>query len=531
MTVPDKYLEGVVSVFKRMHSTGLFSDVSIIAFGHMFKLHRIVLVTNSTLAGTGKSQLDLWFDDANINLDSFKIVIARMYGDFEGTQVHSANVLSLLATGCFFDDQPLCQLCVDFIDSSLTPATLNRYTAFAERHCYGFYSDSIMDSCLIHLCKNASNICYFDCFVALSEEWLMQRFDLVQSIIKARNNSFHFEPSGNELESDRVTSMKHQRECSSTSSLMTLVDETEISTLKIGKLTVYEPETISLEDTCEICSHKEEREAFARFALSRSIIFSSLSFSELKQIKQTDDSTSPVRAIYRGLWQQQELRSKIENSSVDTIDLRISYKVSSACELADEDEVFDEPTDSGSEDDEEMPSEDTETMDGSKSIVALVKNPTRWNKMTCPPFRFGYEFQEDQLNNIDRYMSSKEYSSKHFYGGSMWHLYIQKLDSTEGPALGIYMQRMPVDTQHELKDVAHYVDNRIQAKVWFQIVCYFGKTCCVLESKPDLFRSTQSWGWRSTKMYKDVFGERDDSVAEAGIGARELKCLVILGQT
>ncbi|KAI8619280.1 hypothetical protein BC830DRAFT_805365 [Chytriomyces sp. MP71] len=70
----------------------------------------------------------------------------------------------------------------------------------------------------------------------------------------------------------------------------------------------------------------------------------------------------------------------------------------------------------------------------------------------------------------------------------------------------------PVDG-FENSDISHYVDKRIQVRTWFQIICYFANSCCVLESKPDLFKATQSWGWRSTKVYKYTFGEVDGPAA------------------
>ncbi len=49
-----------------------------------------------------------------------------------------------------------------------------------------------------------------------------------------------------------------------------------------------------------------------------------------------------------------------------------------------------------------------------------------------------------------------------------------------------------------------YVDKRIETKTWFKFYIYLRGKCFVLESKPDFFRHTQSWGWRSSKLYKDA---------------------------
>ncbi|KAI9337500.1 hypothetical protein BDR26DRAFT_863724 [Obelidium mucronatum] len=529
-----------------------------------------------------KTQLDLKFDDSNITLSALKILFARIYGCFEDTRISSDNVLSLLATACFFDDRTLSTQCLEFIESNLSATTLLPYLAFSEENCYGIHSDAIANSCLIHLCKQASNTEeYLDCFVQLPEQWLShERFDFIQLVLKKRaaaaasRRMLLVQKGQQQQQQQQVTispikaqNQKHLRQSSTTASIKTLVEEEEEDSINdsFGKLTASSAGGEYDDDDALTTT---ELETLSRSILSRAVIFSSMTFPQLQQIKQTQPIPPPIRAIYRGLWQQQELRSLIISSDSEAIDLGISYKVdNNQSEYDDEDGFLDfnnhESASAGSfnhlqnsnKKDNFMPTQDTETMDGSKSLVDLIKHPSQWNKMQYPPFRFGHEFTQDQLENMDKHVGSKVFSSQNFYGGSMWQLYIQKLDGVDGAALGIYMQRMvppPAATvvvgadsdstveslqgtagrrgSRTMGDISQYVDGRVQAKVWFQIVCYFSNSCCVLESKPDLFKATQSWGWRSTKMYKDVFGSDIEESVPRG-HKREFKAVVIIGQT
>ncbi|KAJ3085574.1 hypothetical protein HK102_014034 [Quaeritorhiza haematococci] len=71
------------------------------------------------------------------------------------------------------------------------------------------------------------------------------------------------------------------------------------------------------------------------------------------------------------------------------------------------------------------------------------------------------------------------------------------------------------------------------------------RKCYILESKPDMFRNAQSWGWRSNRLYKDAMGmeqeaekerERRDFAGMGLMGNRDggdvevtLRCCVVMG--
>ena len=79
------------SLYKNGFLRGLYSDIQVVAFETAFKLHKIVLIGNSYFAGflngnwrdsseltnSNESVIRLTFDDPNITIESFSIVISR----------------------------------------------------------------------------------------------------------------------------------------------------------------------------------------------------------------------------------------------------------------------------------------------------------------------------------------------------------------------------------------------------------------------------------------------------------------------
>ncbi|KAI8616043.1 hypothetical protein BC830DRAFT_1119672 [Chytriomyces sp. MP71] len=562
----EPFVGKMLASFRRLYLNQQHSDIEVAAFGHTFKLHRLILSTNSYFdsiingpwSEQGKDRLELKFDDPNINLESLKIIFARMYGIHETTQFKT-NVLSLLAAGCYFDDQALCASCIELIEDDLTPTTIMRYITFAEKSCYGIHSSAITDACLITVCKNASKSEFRDCLLELPEHWLApifasdclyvnnerERYALIKSVMEERiarvgrrerkksvsprhlvkpdfevRNQLAKVSPDDPVFLDKNSQQMHLRETSASSSA-TLVEESN------GKLSEVLEEAAA-DYFHETASSTELIQSLRRSILSKSVVYANLPFQELQQIR-FQDSDVPGHVLHKALWQQMDLRALVLNAGYDTVDLGISYEVR-------KEDFSDDETSLASTHAEHkasfMPTEDTETMDGSKSLVDLIKIPNKWNSLSCPPFRFGYEFNREQLQSLDVNTGLKVFSTQNFYAGSMWQIYIQKLDGSDGNALGVYMQRMVPEPADGFKDadISHYTDKRIQVRVWFQIICYFANSCCVLESKPDLFKATQSWGWRSTKMYKDTFGETDRT--RSSIDASQMfKCVVIIGQT
>ncbi|KAJ3252168.1 hypothetical protein HDU77_005283 [Chytriomyces hyalinus] len=528
----EPYVGKLLASFKRLYLNQLYSDITLTAFGHTFKLHRIVLVSNAYFsslidgpwAENGSDMLTLHFDDTNISLEALKLVIARMYGIDDDMNLKQ-NVLSLLATGCFFDDEPLCIKCVEHIESDMSPTTVIPYLTFAEHNYYGVHSESILHACLTTLCKNASNASYLPSIAKLPRVHLASvlasdclhveneamRFELVENVMQLRRTIYSFSTKSSCSSTPSILMEKeqggHRRETSA-SSTDTLIEQS-LGAKESFPLDAQESFIHQQDD-------EEDIQSLHQQILSKSILYSNLPFSQLQKIRRDSKPTISDTILQKALWQQIELRSLVLCADKDALDLGIQYDSQSddddleeAIETENSEYEATSPVGSFNQKPRNMPMQDTETMEGGKGVFDLIRAGSLWNHVACPPFRFGCTFDGMQLEKMEVSsggVGAKIYSGSNFYAGSMWQVYIQKLDGNEGPALGVYLQRtLPKETEKDATNVSHYIDKRIHARVWFQIICYFGNSqCCILESKPDLFKAEQSWGWRSTKMFKDV---------------------------
>lgn len=182
-----------------------------------------------------------------------------------------------------------------------------------------------------------------------------------------------------------------------------------------------------------------------------------------------------------------------------------------------------------------VPASDTANIDSRKLNELMI--PPKYFKLAQPPFRFGVEFKN--LEKLDAGL--RVYSDEFYYLGSFWTIYIQKIIVDGVAKLGCYLQRniyQPNDTE---SDVDRFVDKRTEARSWFKIFCFVvqsnkkqleemeniesmsNSSCFILESKPDSFSISQSWGWRSAKLYREAF-------SEGGVIADSLRCCICMGQ-
>ncbi|KAJ3392291.1 hypothetical protein HDU84_004556 [Entophlyctis sp. JEL0112] len=573
------FASSMMATFRTLYTTSQYSDVCVNVMGHTFRLHRAVISANpyfeSMLSGkwqeSGKQTLQLEFDDPVINLDAVKTVIARMYGIF-GQPVTHSNVFALLATSSFFGDSALTQLCIVHVTATLTPATTPKYLAFADANFHGVHTTAVTNACLVHLCRLAGDprfrSDYVSCLRAvparwretvLRADWLfvedeVARMAVIEDVYDGFDGEIHAddkraEASGNESDVNAsVDGNDGGLDATDTHATHSRFDsETSIHTLfgngwsarehGSNEAVPYSESSLAaaekasaIADVLSVVTENAAVLPTVQDVLSSAVIFSNINFATLLSVQARHRAAAA--AIQRGLWQQQDLRAMIVASTPTTVNLGISYQHD-----AGDDGDNAHPGNRTSA----TPAQDTETMDGYSRVVDLIKTPSNWNSMRFPPFRFGYAFTGKQLGTIQENYGVKVYSNQQFYGfvyfsliftylfisteyepgGSMWQIYLQKLEGEEGPALGIYMQRLPFEEPSFSTDISEYADKRIQVKLWFQIVCYTADSCCILESKPDLFKLTQSWGWRSTKMYSDIFEDPE----------LEFKCVVVMGQT
>lgn len=119
--------------------------------------------------------------------------------------------------------------------------------------------------------------------------------------------------------------------------------------------------------------------------------------------------------------------------------------------------------------------------------------------------------------------------------------------------MGIYLRRevppsLAGDDQQQAAAASEhlngkYMDKRINVTAWFKMFVYLvhpedvncgvgtdgagpdpqiNNKCYVLESRPDSFRHNQSWGWRSQKLFNDIFSSTRGSNTN-------VRCCVVMG--
>ncbi|KAI9100597.1 hypothetical protein DFS34DRAFT_578633, partial [Phlyctochytrium arcticum] len=519
-----------------------FSDISVRILGMTYRLHRIVLLTSPYFASmldggpwkeAGCSELEITIEDPNVTVEGVTAVLSRMYGRTEVT-LTTRTAPSVLGAGLFFGDKELCESVVEFITGDVSASTVLDYILLADRFCYGVHSETIAEACLTYLCREGyahrdlvpvfetmpvalfERIVTSDCFWVPGEE---QRWEFVE-------DSGDSESEGEKEESDQEVTVA--------------VKQSELPLVDGGLMLeptppIRSPSEVSVQDdldhyhappsptpsTYSSSSHSSTSSAvspthlFHRI-LTNGIAYMHLPFHTLRALHSYSTTASqnhlPPNLFHEAIWFQKDLQDLITSSTDESTQLDI-----------------DEP--------EVVPRNDTRHIDGRRLTQVLdAQFLYAHRKLRYAPMRFGVEFTDLQRVASGEKVTSRQY----FYAGSMWQIYVQTLVVDDTPKLGIYLQRMPIPTPKsragaasattadlfplmpepytQLPPATPYIDPRKTTVTWFQLYCYFGSSCYVLESKPDKFQLTQSWGWRINKLYRDAFE-----------GGRRLKCCVVLG--
>ncbi|GAN09029.1 conserved hypothetical protein [Mucor ambiguus] len=443
-------------IFTRGLIDGIGSDIQVFvpSWNKTYQLHRLVLDQNPyfklLLQGgfreAESNKITLHFDKDNpfITVESFQFVLEYLYGKIDEPLITQSNVRQILATSSYFQ-LDVCGICVDFILKNLNHQNVVDYLLFTnELMVQG--SDRICDAVFTFLCREAYHMDR-SILASLPLEWLQkviesdafwvpseyERYQFIQQIIRARYNIY-----------------------SSSNSTSFVLTELDTNT------------------NCYI--------------ISQSIYYMHMTFEQLESIQNdihplTKQKLVPERILKEALWQQIQLRSRIESASERDINLNMTVvpnnnkqkqSLRATNSLDDDENQADHGEEEGEDEHEDeheeqekeplrkyypIPTDDTTTYTGESAItLASSASTTNYAKKRFssppppitaaeqysiyPPFRFSVEFAD--VASLKHGM--RVYSDTVFYAGSNWNMYIQKTRSQRKGVLqlGVYLHRQSV---------------------------------------------------------------------------------------
>ncbi|KAK5123555.1 hypothetical protein LTR85_002593 [Meristemomyces frigidus] len=142
---------------------GRHSDITVNAFGHQYKLHRLVLdrapfftsaLSAPWLEADAKEVTvhpeDL---DSSITQSSFELALKRLYG-CGSLHEEDSDAVGLFATGCWLEMQDLIDSSIESMLRQMTPETLAPLVQLVTRNYYGRAGDKILASAKAMLCRD-----------------------------------------------------------------------------------------------------------------------------------------------------------------------------------------------------------------------------------------------------------------------------------------------------------------------------------------------------------------------------------------
>ncbi|KAF8942250.1 hypothetical protein BGZ47_006670 [Haplosporangium gracile] len=347
-----------------VHGAG--SDISLLAFGKTYRLHRLVLLQatffENMLQGpwqeNNKDTVDMTFDDPNITQEGFDIAIGRLYGiwaveredegvaesgeyelDIGAEQVdeqidkiatHSPshgglvvppsilspqNVLSVLAVAAYLGIESLCEQCADFAIRTLRTDHLLSYIEFSHQSDYYPWSDKIIEACHSYLCRNGfadpKMVC-LQVFEQLPLDWLIKIVGSDAFWVPSEWERYEF-----------CRQIVHRRRAISSIVRSLPSDGNSSSSVgtRSGSSVGTEPATAGgadrLVSKIEEQEHEDQDEMAYEALFSSGIIYMHMSFEQLQCIQRDIDPISGLRfvrssVIQEALWHQIEFRNLIE---------------------------------------------------------------------------------------------------------------------------------------------------------------------------------------------------------------------------
>ena len=150
-------------LFTRGLLEGRHSDITVIAFGQRYNLHRLIL-DRAPFFTTALSEP--WMEsqsrevklypqdiDSNITQPAFELAIQRLYG-VDISKECDVEAIGLFATGCWLEMQDLIDVSIESILRQMTPELLGPLIRLVTSNYYGRSGDRILESAKAMLSRN-----------------------------------------------------------------------------------------------------------------------------------------------------------------------------------------------------------------------------------------------------------------------------------------------------------------------------------------------------------------------------------------
>ncbi|KAF8464369.1 hypothetical protein BDZ91DRAFT_660104 [Kalaharituber pfeilii] len=305
-------------IYNRGFLEGACSDVTIIAFGTRYNLHRLILDRSPFFSScfnggpwreSNSSEISITPEqsDSNITQHAFELALARLYGHMDELE-EEEHALPLLAAASYLDLQDLAESCVASLLKNLKTSNIAKVLKFVTGSYYGHQTDRLLDSAKAMLYRDgwemdmtewdgisgelAAEIIGFDGFY-VPDEWL--RYCFVKEIIDWR-----------------------------------ICHTVGVDKDKVGRETAFSVEDTTSEDGML----EEDYEADIKplkDLLENGIYYMHMSFEELQKIAEDKDVLGrlvvPSEVIREALWNQMLLRQKVLNAPLNSPELGLTEKL------------------------------------------------------------------------------------------------------------------------------------------------------------------------------------------------------------
>jgi len=318
-------------LYNRGFLQGACSDVTIIAFGAQYRLHRLILDRSSFFsscfnggpwaeADSSEITLSPEATDPNIEKHAFELALARLYGHVDKAE-EDKHAMPLLATASYLRLQDLAESCVASLLRNLKTSNIADTIRFVTNSYYGPLTDRLLDS--------AKALLYRDGWEMPLSEW-----DGISGEIAAEIAGYEgfYVPT----EYHRYCFVKGLTNWRIKTAY--LADESPVdgSFLKIPENPDHDylsPADMTRHDLDDGISSLGDDEVDAdiqplRDLLETGIYYIHMSFEELQKITEDVDILGlpfvSEATIRDALWQQTVLRQKVLNAQNDNPELGIS---------------------------------------------------------------------------------------------------------------------------------------------------------------------------------------------------------------